>query len=117
MSWEKSKDDLREEFSRQVNKRKPTAKWCKGKEGREHTPELVINHNYVEPVQLPDTEIKAKFACRWYPIYYSYMRRDEGPKEWRYSCRHSYRCTACGKYTEYYLKNIEECPDFHPKPE
>jgi len=103
--WDKSKDEKRDVMSRQTNKRKPTNKWCKGKAGVEHTPELVVNHNM------------ANRACRWFPLYFSYARRAEGVKSYRYSCKHSYRCTACGKYTEYFLKNVEECPDYTPKPE
>ncbi len=106
MHWDKSKDEKRDVMTRQTNKRKSTAKWCRGKVGVVHTPELVVNHNY-NPVMV----------CKWFGIYYSFARRDEGPKRWRYSCRHSYKCTNCGKYTEYYLKNIEECPDFKPQPE
>jgi hypothetical protein len=105
MSWEKSKDELREEFSRQVNKRKPTNKWCKGKVGREHTPELVINHNYTRP----------GWTCGWKEIM-AWRNGERGHWKWHYSCKHSYRCTTCGKYTEDWLKNKEECPEFTPKP-
>lgn len=104
MSWDKSKDELREEFSRQVNKRKPTAKWCKGKVGREHVTEIVVNHNY-----------SSTRDCRWGAIYFSFARRAEGPKDYRYWCRHSRKCTACGKYVEYFLKD-EDCPSYTPKP-
>lgn len=106
MALEKRKDDLREEVARTGNKKKSTAKWCKGKIGVEHVTELVVNHN-----------ISWRKACKWYPLYFSYDRRDEGPKEWRYTCLHSYRCINCGKYTEYFLKNVEECPNYTPKPE
>lgn len=91
-------------MTRQTNKRKSTAKWCKGKVGVEHEPELVVNHNIV------------RLSCGWRMLY----RWRGGAREvwrWHYSCIHSYRCTNCGKYTEYYLKNVEECPDFKPQPE
>ena len=106
MGYEKSKDDKRDAMSRQTNKRKKTNKWCRGKVGVAHTPELVVNHNMINWK-----------PCSWFPRYYSYLRRDEGPKDYQYHCKHSYRCTSCGKYTEYWLKNPEECPDFKPKPE
>lgn len=105
MGWEKSKDELREEFSRQVNKRKPTKQWCKGKVGREHTPELVVNHNY-NPLR----------KCGWREVMY-WRNGERHHWRWHYSCIHSYRCTTCGKYTEDWLKNKEECPDFVPQPE
>jgi hypothetical protein len=97
MANEKSKDDLlQDEPLRHTNRRKKTGRWCKGKVGVEHTPELVVNHN--------------RELYRW----------RNGAREvwrWHYSCKHSYRCTTCGKYTEYFLKNAEECPDFTPQPE
>lgn len=104
--WDKSKDEKRDAITRQTNKRKSTAKWCRGKVGVEHVTELVVNHNMMY-----------RKACRWFPTYWSYARRDEGPKDWRYTCMHSYKCINCGKYTEYFLKNIEECPNYVPKPE
>ncbi|HJW01370.1 MAG TPA: hypothetical protein VJ617_19950 [Arthrobacter sp.] len=104
MSWEKRKDELREETARTYNKKKSTARWCKGKVGREHVTEIVLNHNYSN-----------RKACMWYPIYYSFARRDEGPKDYRYWCQHSVKCTVCGKYVEYFLKP-EQCPTFQPKP-
>jgi hypothetical protein len=104
MALEKRKDELREEVIRTTNKRKKTGRWCRGKVGVEHEPELVVNHNM------------QRMTCRWYSIYYSFLRRDEGPKDYRYTCKHSYRCTNCGKYTEVWLKNVEDCPDFTPKP-
>lgn len=104
MHWDKSKDEKLEVVSRQTNKKKSTARWCKGKVGREHVTAIVLNHNYT-----------ARQGCKWYPIYYSYARRDEGPKDWRYWCRHSAKCINCGKYVEYFLEP-EQCPTFKPKP-
>lgn len=70
----------------------------------EHVTELVVNHN------------TTTWACKWYAILYSFARRDEGPKDYRYSCMHALRCANCGKYTKYFL-NAEQCPDATPKPE
>jgi hypothetical protein len=95
------KDELRDAFTRQVNKRKSTAKWCKGKVGREHTPELVLNHNI------------SRWSCGWRT--HRFWRQGQWTQApYRYSCWHAYRCTTCGKYTEYALKNVEECPDYKP---
>lgn len=104
MSWEKRKDELREETARTARKKKKTARWCRGKVGVEHVTEVVRNHNY-----------SPERVCKWWPVYRSYARRDEGPKEYRYSCLHSLKCTSCGKYTEYFL-GPEQCPDVVPKP-
>ena len=105
MSWEKRKDELREETARTYNAKKKTGKWCRGKVGVPHVTETVINHNWSNRTRL----------CGWYPLYYSYLRRDEGPKDYRYTCLHSLRCTNCGKYVEYFLKP-EQCPNATPKP-
>lgn len=104
MTWDKRKDETREIISRQQNKKKNTKQWCKGKVGVEHVTEVVINHNTI------------RWECKWYPLYWSFYRRSEGPKDYRYSCMHSRRCTACGKYVEYFLKP-EDCPVTTPKPE
>lgn len=105
MGYEKHRDDLLAKVIRQTNKRKKTGRWCRGKVGVEHTPELVVNHNY-NPTRV----------CGWRDIY-SWRSGERQLWKWHYSCRHSYRCTKCGKYTEYFLKNVEECPDFAPCPE
>jgi hypothetical protein len=104
MAWDKTKDELRDQVVRQTNKRKSTAKWCKGKVGREHVTELVLNHSM----------LSFKKECGWRPIY---TRRTGIVQLWRwqYSCRHSVQCINCGKYTEYFLKP-GQCPDFTPKP-
>jgi hypothetical protein len=104
VTWDKTKDELRQETIRQTNKRKKTGKWCRGKVGVEHTPEIVVNHSWTAR------------SCSWYPLYFSFKRRDEGPRGWRYACRHSLRCTSCGKYVETFL-GVEQCPDAYPSPE
>ena len=105
MTWDKRKDETREIISRQQNKKKITNKWCKGKVGVEHVTEVVINHNWTNRTR----------TCGWYPIYWSFKRRPEGPKDYRYTCMHSIRCINCGKYVEYFLKP-EQCPIATPKP-
>lgn len=103
--WDKSKDEKRDAITRQTNKRKSTAKWCKGKVGVEHQPELVINHNM--------THLK---PCSW-RVLYRFRGGEREVWRWLYYCKHSYKCTNCGKYTEVWLKNKEECPDFTPREE
>lgn len=106
MSWDKTKDELRDQVVRQTNKRKSTARWCKGKEGREHVPELVVNHNYNRG---------NRWTCRWQEVM-RYHNHERQHWRWYYFCRHSYKCVNCGKYTEDRLKNVEECPEYTPRP-
>ena len=105
MSWDKTKDELREQTIRQTNKRKKTAKWCKGKVGVEHVTEIVVNHNYTAMHR----------GCEWRTLY---MRRSGIVQvwKWHYSCIHSLQCVNCGKYVEYYL-DPEQCPDWKPREE
>ncbi|HEX9229699.1 MAG TPA: hypothetical protein VF885_24140 [Arthrobacter sp.] len=104
MSWDKTKDELREQTIRQTNKRKKTAKWCRGKVGVEHVTETVVNHNYS-----PDR------ACGWRQLY-RFRNGERQVWRWHYSCKHAVKCVNCGKYTETFLKP-EQCPDFVPGPE
>lgn len=106
MSWDKSKDELRDQVVRQTNVRKKTGHWCKGKVGKEHDVELIINHNYSA----------TWMGCKWTELM-AWRNGERSHWKWHYHCRHSYRCKSCGKYTEWTLKNKEECPDFKPKPE
>jgi hypothetical protein len=103
--WDKSKDEKRDLITRQTNKRKSTAKWCKGKAGVEHTPEIVVNHNFTARLR----------ACEWRPVY---TRRTGIVQvwKWHYSCVHALQCTSCGKYIEWIVAP-EQCPDFKPREE
>lgn len=105
MTWDKTKDELRQETIRQTNKRKKTGKWCRGKVGVPHVSEIVVNHNYSAGLQV----------CEWRQ---SYLRRGGVVQVWRwyYSCVHALRCTNCGKYVEWRVEP-EQCPVFVPKPE
>lgn len=72
---------------RRPRAKKDTRKWCKGKKGVEHTPELVVHHT------------ATRLQC--------------GESNWaphRWWCRHAIRCSACGKYLNEWLTR-EECPD------
>jgi hypothetical protein len=106
MSYSKSKDELREEFPRQVHKRKNTKQWCKGKVGVEHVTETVLNHN-----RSPSS------VCGWVELMRWYAG-ERGHWRWHYHCRHAIQCVNCGKYLKDFL-GYEEFPDAaaNPKPE
>jgi hypothetical protein len=101
MAYEKRKDELLDEAARTGNARKKTAKWCKGKVGREHESELVINHNVV------------RLECGWFR-HRAWMQQAWHWRPYHYSCIHSYRCKNCGKYLEWVLKDVTQCPDYTP---
>jgi hypothetical protein len=85
---EDQRENLIPEEPRPQRARKDTRHWCKGKVGREHTPELVVHHAY--------TSILMRcHDSTWMPT--------------RWMCRHALRCTTCGKYTKTWLSR-EECP-------
>lgn len=94
MKWmdEKSlKEDALEERSRgKQYKRKKTAKWCKGKVGKEHKYEIVIDHVYANLSLFKD-------GC-------GYGKWNNGP----WICIHTWECSVCGK--KKYL-DPEDCPD------
>lgn len=90
--------------ARTMNRKKKTAKWCKGKQGVEHVPEVVVNHN------LQNRE------CKWFTTYL--WRGGKRAEPWRtfWSCSHATRCANCGKYINY-LGLGEDCPDYVKDPE
>lgn len=75
-------------------KRKNTKRWCKGKEGREHIPEIVW----------------AKWdigrGCEPRPAYMSMWFYGDGP----WVCRHQEVCGVCGKVLQFLL-DPKLCPD------
>lgn len=77
------------EESRPHRARKDRKRWCKGRVGREHTPELVVHHAYTSTM-MQCHKTNWTWSDRWL-------------------CRHAYRCTTCGKYTKTWLSR-EECP-------
>jgi hypothetical protein len=76
--------------------RKDTRRWCRGVEGREHDPEIVI----------PENQRWRWNVCR--PAQ-PWMRSD-------WSCAHAERCRACGKVMRdgWQLNHPQECPDYRP---
>ena len=84
------RDEPVPEEPRPQRARKDTKHWCKGKVGREHKPELIVHHAY-SSIMMRCHELKwMTWSGQW-------------------SCRHAFKCTACGKYTKTWLTR-EECP-------
>ena len=84
-----------------MNKKKSTARWCRGKAGVEHVTEIVVNHNFLNYA-----------GCKWFAVW----RRVEGEfraVNFKWHCRHSERCVNCGKYVTYFLPE-QQCPDWKP---
>lgn len=90
--------------------RKNTRRWCKGRPGREHTPEIAV----------PDNRLGLRDKCGWYDL------RIGGLTTASYYCQHVERCAACGKVLRrhygwlpgYKLLPGElaatDCPDYTP---
>lgn len=85
---------------------KDTRRWCKGKEGREHTLAIEIPPN------------AWKRGCAWVDHV---ILGTEGSKPW-WNCQHVELCTACGKqfrHSHAWMVDStglrpEECPEFKP---
>lgn len=78
-----------EERVRKGHARKDRKRWCKGKPGVEHVPEVVIPPNAMRP------------ECREYGM----RTRDGEPERW-WACGHVLACANCGKV----LKFTVRCP-------
>lgn len=76
--------------------RKDTRTWCKGKQGRAHTPALI-------PDPWP-----WRHGCAWYPSW-----TVAGTANW--SCQHREVCTACGKVLRHRISD-SECPAYPGDP-
>lgn len=78
--------------------RKNTRKWCKGKVGRPHTPEI---------------RLEANIYSTWHQEHPCY-RADWWTKQWErhWSCSHQEYCTTCGKILQFTLGN--KCPNYEP---
>lgn len=77
-------DDMDSGARRHLGRRKDTKRWCCGKEGREHTPEVVRDK--------------------------SFGFRDKCVDRAFLPCIHLEQCSECGKVLRRWLP-IEECPD------
>ena len=81
-----------EDAARAASGRKNTRRWCKGKPGREHTPQI----------QLDPTLAFLSMPCS----------DDRFP-----GCKHHLVCATCGKVLAPSLQRIvqDQCPDLHPE--
>lgn len=78
---------------------KDRKRWCGGKVGREHQPEIVLYHGV------------SGFECRWIPRFmWRYGERTLISERGHYLCRHAIRCSKCGRYMEVFL-SVDKCPD------
>lgn len=118
MSQEKTRndpaslEDLTPEEIPRHHATKDTKHWCKGKEGRQHKPKIVI------PANLSNWW---KDPCGWYEIAANDLRL-------HYTCHHVELCSECGKVLRRNYSWLpqtkllpsemaaEECPDFTPPP-
>lgn len=77
---------------RQALKKKDTRRWCRGKVGVEHTPEIVMGQSWGK-------------ACSRGGHY------DRQTQTWNadvvWVCYHVQSCTGCGKH----LETVVECPE------
>lgn len=84
-------DDVIPDNVRPQRGRKDTRRWCKGKEGVEHTLETVVHH----------TSLRTK-PC---------STLDWALDKDRWFCHHAIQCTTCGKYLKQWLPR-DLCPDW-----
>ncbi len=80
----------------QSGNHKSVKKWCMGKQGRDHTVELMV------PPSIPGY---VKKPCHW-----SCWELEDGTRF--YLCNHVWICVACGKHMKDTKR--EDCPLFAP---
>lgn len=98
------RDDVIPDNVRPQRARKNTKRWCKGKVGRDHTPEVVRHHYYAAP-------LFADKPCHWQE-HWSYRAGERIKlRDTRWSCYHAIKCTTCGKYLEQWPPK-DMCPDW-----
>lgn len=84
--------------------KKDTKRWCKGKVGREHTPETVRHHYYSAP-------LFASKPCRWQEYWEWRSGEKVKLRDTRWHCYHAIQCSTCGKYLDTWL-TTDQCPDY-----
>lgn len=90
--------------------RKNTRRWCRGKPGVEHTPEVRLSkHAVYLAARWPERQ-----ACGW-NHWWKRINGKSVPDEttWHWSCGHELGCSTCGKVLTPFLR--KECPDFHER--
>lgn len=80
--------------------RKNTRRWCRGKEGVEHDPVVVLRDQYRDwkPILYSKHGVTRRLPC-WYPVWWPT----------RYFCAHRLVCKNCGKVLREGLG--PDCPD------
>ena len=95
--------NMEDEWVHRPPGKKNTRKWCKGKVGREHTPEIVV------PVNAYTRSVRRNQACHeigWW---------DQAEKVWhrdgQWSCAQALVCSTCQKVIK---PMVDDCPDRPP---
>jgi hypothetical protein len=95
--------------------RKNTRKWCRGKPGVVHQPEIRLS-KWGQYMLARYGRENLRGICGWETQHrwdvVAGERRWVPRNEWHYDCRHEYVCSACGKI----LRDAHgsECPEFKP---
>jgi hypothetical protein len=84
---------------KKASKKKNTKRWCKGVVGREHVPQLRIDHYW---------SVRFKRCGLRKDLFYWTESYSNG-EQW--FCFHNKTCTVCGKIFVHGLRK-EECPDY-----
>lgn len=99
--WTRRKDDpdAQHNQERKGHASKDTKRWCKGKVGVEHDPEMTMEGR--------PSNIKCA-RLQWHSWW---ARREDVDPHWH--CWHRERCRRCGKITNHFPLS-SRCPDYVP---
>lgn len=87
------------------NRRKRTRRWCRGKVGREHQLEIVLDER-----TLPWRTMNGTRPPCYRPDWMRNTKHGSQVESWSWLCSHIERCTVCGKIVEHWLG--ERCPNY-----
>jgi hypothetical protein len=87
--------------------RKDRKRWCRGKEGVEHTPVL----RYTKWGQYRQTRDPQYVMCGWTKHWRS-NRPGSRRELWSWHCSHERGCSTCGKILDARLGHL--CPEYTP---
>lgn len=100
--------------------KKNRRKWCRGKTGVEHVPELQLSkwtqyHLASGKLNPGNRWSRQHLECHWdegqHWEFVDGKMHWAGNGEFAWACRHEYWCANCGKILDKVGRN---CPDFHP---
>lgn len=102
------------EAPRTQRAKKDRKRWCRGKVGVEHQPELAVRKSAQYWKDRKDYDI----SCSWrenrhWEIGADGVRYWKGTGFFAWSCCHEYRCANCGKILGMVGR---KCPEFRPHP-